>query len=696
MIEEKHEANADKKIINQAFSLIKAGESIRAREILNEILSEFPECAEAYLGLLMLEVGVSTREHLNGENTPFNNSINYKNALKYADDELKAFLTNMHNSYVPDGDAWVKKYRLQLHDLGAYYEVTSGVPENYVIKIPPYYNLKPIGAIADGAFARSAEVDSLIAMGLIDYNARSPFHIELPATIRRIGERAFAGSLLTEIVLPDGLLEIGESAFADCRELKTVSFPINPLKLSTNAFANDDKLERINIKSVASWCESDIAIEGASPFWVSDAVICINDEPVRELTIPEGVSQIKDNVFLHISSITSLKLPNSLRKIGSWAFGLASNIESISFGDGLEVIEDYTFHECERLTEVTLPHTMKKIGEKAFALCKGMRKLSLGGVEVIGDEAFLGCNALSSLTIPASVRVIGKMTFKSLHIKSLTMLGALDLIDKEAFEYCEEIEEFTLGGAKVIGYSAFRGCKKIKSVIIPSGVEKIADYAFSYCSSIEKVELPDTIIEIGSHAFDNNDFVSNHRKKLYINGLENWCNITFKDEMSNPISTSGEVFIDGSRTEKLVIPTKISEIKSYAFAGFTQLKEVVFHEELTKIGDGAFSSCNNLLSIAIPKNIKAIGKDAFAIKADSPERTIIIEKGVSKIHAEAFCVYDYQKRNKIFYEGSKAELRSVITYGKKLGDCSVYYYAEEKKFLGGRQWRYVDGEPTPW
>lgn len=634
-IEEKLETVADKEMIRKAFSLIKSGESICAREILDEILAEFPQCAEAYLGLLLLEVGVRCREELHNENTPFYNSINYKNALKYGDDKLEAFFKKIRKDYTTDGYTWVNGYNLQLHDAGAYYEVTGGVPDGYgIIRIPPYYKFKPIGAIAEGAFALSDKLNS----------------IWLPATIRKIGERAFAGCSLRSIVLPDGLLEIGESAFDGCKNMSQMSFPINPLKICKNAFATTNNLERVNIKSLKAWCENVIDGEGASPFWVSDAVICINDEPVRELVIPEGVVEIKDNAFLNISSISSLKLPHSLRKIGAGAFGLASCIESVSFGDGVEEIGDYAFSGCERLGEVILPHTMKKIGARAFTLCEEMNKLSLGGTELIGDEAFSCCGALSSLTIPACVKVIGKEAFKRAHIKELKILGMPDLIDKGAFEWCEEIEDFSFMGAKVIGDNAFCGCKKIKSVIIPSGTEIIGNSAFYNCEAIEVIELPDTITDIGVHAFFLN---FGPTRKLNINGLENWCNIKFGDETANPIYYSTEVFIDGKRIEKLIIPDSVSEIKDFA----------------------------------------------FVLSSSTPDKQIVVKKGARGIHAKAFVSYGKQK-SKIFYEGTKDDFRSVITYGKKLVKCIVYYYSEKKPekktFFGGRQWRYVDGEPTPW
>ncbi len=693
MIEEKLEAAADKELLSRAFSLIKKGESISAREILDEILAEFPECAEAHLGLLMLEVGVNEREELHSDNTPFNSCAHYKNALKYADDELRLFLTEIRtNPYIPDGEAWVNKYKLQLHDLGAYYEVTAGFPENGVIKIPPYYNLKPIRAIAEGAFANTEEIERLITFGLLNPNLKNAFTVELPATIRKIGDRAFAGSRIARINLPDGLLEIGESAFADCRELKQISFPINPVKLCTNAFANDVPLERVNIKSLAAWCENDVAPEGACPFWVSDAVICINDEPIRELVIPEEVTEIKDNTFLHISSITSLKLPSSLRRIGASSFGLSRNIESISFGDGLLEIGEYAFFGCEELRAVSLPHTMKKIGAKAFLNCKRIESLSLGGTEEIGNEAFHGCDALSSLTIPACVKHIGRECFKSTHIKSLTTEGMLDLIDKGAFQYCEELEEFSFSGAKTIGDSAFSFCKRIKNVVIPVGTEIIGGSAFYGCSSIEMLMLPDTISEIGGSAFSE----TGTSKKIYINGLESWCSIKFADMNANPIYSSSEVLIDGARVEKLTIPDGIGEIKAYAFAGMSSLCEVVFPKSLTKIGECAFYACPTLTSIRIPRTISSIGRYAFIRTAEMPEKTIIIEKGARGIHTEAFSSMYAPEKNRVFYEGAKRDLSSVIVNGKLLARCDVYYYSNEKKFLGGKMWRYVGDEPTPW
>lgn len=68
------------------------------------------------------------------------------------------------------------------------------------------------------------------------------------------------------------------------------------------------------------------------------------------------------------SSLVSVKLPSTLKKIESWAFGRCENLESIQLPDGLETIRVGCFFETS-LKEITLPLSAKEIGIEAFCHC---------------------------------------------------------------------------------------------------------------------------------------------------------------------------------------------------------------------------------------------------------------------------------------------------------------------------------------
>jgi tetratricopeptide (TPR) repeat protein len=79
-------------LLERAFIFLEDGEFDRADKYFEQVLNNDPKNTEAYLGKLMAEFKVKTREVFKNCKNPFDNSNNYKRLLKFADDELKSYL----------------------------------------------------------------------------------------------------------------------------------------------------------------------------------------------------------------------------------------------------------------------------------------------------------------------------------------------------------------------------------------------------------------------------------------------------------------------------------------------------------------------------------------------------------------------------------------------------------------------------
>ena len=77
--------------------------------------------------------------------------------------------------------------------------------------------------------------------------ARSGSSFTVPASVKIIAGGAFAGSALEEIIFPEGITEIGGSAFYGATKLKTVSMPESLTSIGSYAFLNCTSLEEIVI-----------------------------------------------------------------------------------------------------------------------------------------------------------------------------------------------------------------------------------------------------------------------------------------------------------------------------------------------------------------------------------------------------------------------------------------------------------------
>ena len=138
------------------------------------------------------------------------------------------------------------------------------------------------------------------------------------------------------------------------------------------------------------------------------------------------------------------------------------------------------------------------------------------------------------------------------------------------------------------------GVTKIK---IPSKCKVIrSDYAFlgaesyrSFIAGIEEVEIPDTVTEIGSYAFHN--FLE--LKKINI---------------PNSVTRIGKgAFYLCSSLVSIKIPNSVTSIGNDAFSDCSSLTSITIPDSVTSIGYGAFSNCRSLTSITIPDSVTSIG-----------------------------------------------------------------------------------------
>lgn len=197
-----------------------------------------------------------------------------------------------------------------------------------------------------------------------------------------------------------------------------------------------------------------------------------------------------------------------------------------------------------------------------------------------------------------------------------------------------------------IGDSAFKGCKKLKSVTL-GNVDEIGDYAFANCESLKELKS-DKIVNIGDEAFANSGLQS-----IYLNGSSNLnlgksvfksCQYLKSVEIVQFIefNNNNYSFLDGCvGVEKLSIVNNALDSKSQSYSvssmfnhqtpnlmelnidvvnsiseGFCQNMPI---EKLTikklnsnVIGDYAFSNCSKLYSLSLPTVIKEVGAYAFA------------------------------------------------------------------------------------
>ena len=164
--------------------------------------------------------------------------------------------------------------------------------------------------------------------------------IDLPETITRIEDWAFAGSNIEHIMIPDSVVYIGEGAFFLCRHLTDIVFPNGQM----------------------------IIPEG----------ICSGCSSLSTVSMGDKVIGISPAAFSECISLGSIRFSKSLKVIGEGAFRNCQNLKLLLLPDGLSKIKVNAFAQCQSLTNVYLPNSITDIENNAFFGC-GYMTIQYGG-----------------------------------------------------------------------------------------------------------------------------------------------------------------------------------------------------------------------------------------------------------------------------------------------------------------------------
>jgi len=141
---------------------------------------------------------------------------------------------------------------------------------------------------------------------------------------------------------------------------------------------------------------------------------------IAKVVFPEGLTYIGSYAFYLYTNIQSIELPASVTRIASWAFGGCHGMKSLTLSQQLDSIDSYAFYNCSTLSSLTIP-AAEYIGDDAFYNCC-VSKLQLPDELVkISDGAFHSCSYLKIVEIGSAIQKIGEDAFKNTAVERLTV-----------------------------------------------------------------------------------------------------------------------------------------------------------------------------------------------------------------------------------------------------------------------------------
>lgn len=402
----------------------------------------------------------------------------------------------------------------------------------------------------------------------------------------------------TDVVIPEGVMIIGEEAFTDNETVTRIQIPKTVYEINASAFRGCNSLKEIVVDPENKVYDSRDNCNGIVLTKKSSLIVgCANT------VIPETVVSIENHAYHCLKSVTEIRIPASVSYVTARAFDGCYNLKRISVdeknpvydsrdncnaiirtdSDVLEVgcagtvIPDtvtafgsYVFPQGTRMSSITIPKNVTKLhSSKIFDIVFG--EYTFDGIdclkEIIVDkdnpvyDSREGCNAIIET---ASNKLI-KGCVNTVIPKTVTAIG------NSAFKNCTDLVTIRiLSGIKEIGKFAFQGCSALESVEIAHGVKRIEDDAFAQCGALKSISFPNSVTDMG-----------------------------------------GDILYDCKQLVSAVLPQKITELQMSFFYNCEQLKSIVIPDEVRDIGETAFAGCKNLTTVTFPKSLNHIGAHAF-------------------------------------------------------------------------------------
>lgn len=482
------------------------------------------------------------------------------------------------------------------------------------------------------------------------FGCESLTEVTLPDTVEEIGDHAFKDcEELSSITLPSSLKEIGDHAFEDCEELVSITLPSSLETIGEFAFQGCSALSEIVIPASVERI-GDKAFTGPLVIYVEAAERPVEWHPTwhgsqvfvawgwHSGTLPDSnmyavvdglyyaIKDGKATVMQAVKHTETVAIPASV----GWG-GLTYAVTAI--GDG-------AFKGDTVLTSITLPDTVKKLGASAFSGCTALTSVTLpSALPSIGDYAFDGCTALSSLSFPTSLTTIGNYAFRNCRaLSALSFPASLATIGACAFDGCRSLTELLIpSSVTTVGNYAFRGCTALASLNVSGTGGSIGMGAFSGCTRLVIALLHSPIAVIGEGAFEDCDAL-----RIYTDYTEkptSWAiywNSSYRPVEWGISRDTDYVTVDGllyslKNGEATVVsqPTSIvnarikeritykgatytvTVIERGAFADCRGLATVVIPNTVTSIGENAFRNCDSLVSIILPTSVKTVARGVF-------------------------------------------------------------------------------------
>ena len=318
----------------------------------------------------------------------------------------------------------------------------------------------------------------------------------LPESVMTLKKYVFRNLNITGLVLSDNLIEIGESAFENCKNLKNIKLGESLTYIGERAFQGCVALEEINLNESLKTIEA----------------YAFQDSKIKTIEFPATLEKLGVRAF-YSSEFETVYIPENLKQIGLGNFMNTIKVSSPSIEDFLDI--DFFYFPYVVLLEDTPP---------AF------------GVQ---HDIYINGNLFEDFYIPENINVIKNYIFSNSNFITITIPSHVNSIGGSSFENCKKLENLNINtGVEEIRSAAFYGCSALKEIIIPEGIKEISFGTFNDCSTLAYLSLPASLTDYQCSLENCNSLktivlkapkVPKNDNSLY-KPLYNYCNLYVPEE----------------------------------------------------------------------------------------------------------------------------------------------------------------------
>ncbi len=348
-----------------------------------------------------------------------------------------------------------------------YYTVTGiGSCTDRVIVIPRELGGMPVTEIGDEAFAGCKNIDAII----------------IPDTVTTIGARAFGGTPIKKVFIPDSVKRIEGGAFARCRQLTELVLPNSLTVFGGGVFSNASSLYEIILPPSLT------EIEGFA------------SSSLKRISIPTGVTKIPARAFKDCAELEEILLPDTLTEIGQEAFAGCVSLKNAILPDSVEILGASAFAGCTSLEAVSIPKGETSLTANVFEGCRSLKKIYLHSeLRYIHGTSFLGVNV-------ADVEFLIPEKNGWLYKVGSSLIGSDPDAVQVGSTLVERVPDTVIIGSadgsiptdpKItrLGGCAFRDRLDLTHIVIPKNINYIGGGAFYGCTNLVSIRYEGTVAE---------------------------------------------------------------------------------------------------------------------------------------------------------------------------------------------------------